>query len=744
MADDDITVRLRVRDSRRFASDIDTAGRSVRRVGDEADRAERKQSALAKAGRGTSRAFGVLGTAAAGAAGVIGKQSVTAAVDLGEQINKTRVVFRGSDRDILRWSKTTSTGLGISRRQALEATGVFGNMLVPMGLARKRAGDMSQRMVALAADMASFNNASPEDTLDALRAGLAGETEPLRRYGVFLNEARIKQEAQRLGLVKGTKDSDAIRVANLRATVAQRRYNEAVHEHGSKSREALSARASLITAENSASKAAKGSTKDLSAAAKAQATYSLFLKDTKDAQGDFARTSDSLANRQRILSAQWENITAKIGVALLPVLEKAAGALSRFFAGIERGRGPGAELSQWLTRAWNAAQKWATGGGPARVWEDMKRAAKPLGPVLRLIMRALENPAVQKAVVSVAALGLSFKLLNKASGGAVGGMARFSISGVQLTTAIVGLIANITAYRTATIASAAADNVGAAARTRATVATVATGVATGVASAATTVWAGAQWLLNAALTANPIGLVIAALVAIGVAIVIAYRKSERFRSVVHWLWGALKDVFGWAKKHWPLLAGIVAGPIGVAVGLVVKHWDVIKSSATAVWHWVARTFTHIVTTVKSLPGRIGSAATGMWDGIKNAFRDAINWILSKWNELHFSIGGTHIPGIGHAPKFTISTPDIPLLASGGIVHQAGSVIVGDAGTPELLSLPRGARVDPLPPRALPAIPALMAPTGGGGGSPSVAELYVDGRKMAEAVFRHAADAKARR
>jgi hypothetical protein len=52
---------------------------------------------------------------------------------------------------------------------------------------------MSQKMVTLAADMASFNNADPAETLDALRAGLAGETEPLRRFGVSLSgDARLQ------------------------------------------------------------------------------------------------------------------------------------------------------------------------------------------------------------------------------------------------------------------------------------------------------------------------------------------------------------------------------------------------------------------------------------------------------------------------------------------------------------------------------------------------------------------------
>ena len=113
-------------------------------------------------------------------------------------------MFRGPGaKAVQAWSKTTATGIGISQRAALEAAGTFGNMLVPMGLGRKEAAGMSTRMVNLAGDMASFNNASPEETLEALRAGISGETEPLRRFGVRLSQARIEEQAMRMGLKKG-------------------------------------------------------------------------------------------------------------------------------------------------------------------------------------------------------------------------------------------------------------------------------------------------------------------------------------------------------------------------------------------------------------------------------------------------------------------------------------------------------------------------------------------------------------
>lgn len=248
-------------------------------VGDSSslDRAFRKAGSSSSALGGHLRTLGkaaaVAGVALGGAVVVGAVKAINAASNLDEQINKTRVVFGKSGGEIEDWSKGLSKSFGLSQRAALEAAGTYGNMLVPMGFSRVEAGKMSKKFVELAADMASFNNASPEETLDALRAGLAGETEPLRRFGVFLNDARIKSEAASQGfkLVKGQLDPMA----------------------------------------------------------KAAATAAIIMKDTADTQGDFGRTSESLANQQRILKAELENSAAAIGTALLPAAVALMGLLSQ-------------------------------------------------------------------------------------------------------------------------------------------------------------------------------------------------------------------------------------------------------------------------------------------------------------------------------------------------------------------------------------------------------------------------------
>jgi hypothetical protein len=198
--------------------------------------------------------------------------AIKAGSDVAESTNKNRVVFGEASQAVLDFAANAATGLGQSKAQALEATGVFGNLLRSAGLNESRSADLSTSLTTLASDMASFNNTSVDEALVALRSGLVGETEPLKRFGVNLNEAVLKQKALELGLSDGKSVLDAN--------------------------------------------------------AKAQAAYALITEQTTLAQGDFARTSDGLANKQKILSAQFEDVKARLGTALLPVATKVVDFLS--------------------------------------------------------------------------------------------------------------------------------------------------------------------------------------------------------------------------------------------------------------------------------------------------------------------------------------------------------------------------------------------------------------------------------
>lgn len=226
----------------------------------------------------TTLAVGVVvGAIAAGAAIVaMLAKTIKPASDLSETVSKIGVVFGEQSKTVLEFGQNAATSLGMSSNAALTAAGTYGNLFRSMGMTEDKSAEMSTGLVTLAADLASFNNMNPTEVLDKLRAGLVGEAEPLKALGVNINEAVLKEKALEMGLWNG-KDA-------------------------------------------------------LDANAKAQAAYALIMEQTTLAQGDFERTSDGLANQQRILAAQSENLKAKIGTALLPVLSFGAKMLNEFLA----------------------------------------------------------------------------------------------------------------------------------------------------------------------------------------------------------------------------------------------------------------------------------------------------------------------------------------------------------------------------------------------------------------------------
>ena len=121
--------------------------------------------------------------------------AIVASSDLAEAVNKTTVVFGSGTAEMLRWADTANTTLGMTRRQALDAAAGFGALFIQMGSTRAEAADMSQTLVELASDLSSLYNTSMDEALIKIKAGMAGETEPLRAVNIFLNEQVVQQRA---------------------------------------------------------------------------------------------------------------------------------------------------------------------------------------------------------------------------------------------------------------------------------------------------------------------------------------------------------------------------------------------------------------------------------------------------------------------------------------------------------------------------------------------------------------------
>jgi methyl-accepting chemotaxis protein len=220
-------------------------------------------------------------------------------------------------------------------------------MFSSMGMTDGKAAEMSRSMVQLATDLASFNNTSTEDAITAIGAALRGESEPIRRYGVLLDEATLKAQAFGKGLYSGKGNLDPV-------------------------------------------------TKALSA-------YDEILRQTVLAQGDFARTSDGLANSLKIQQAAFEDAKASIGESLLPAATGAtqwlAEAMQAFkmvgFSGFGIGGNsdPSKEMARRLAEEWKAASDAAeeAGGKINAVTFGIEESAKEMEKAAKTVADAMKS-----------------------------------------------------------------------------------------------------------------------------------------------------------------------------------------------------------------------------------------------------------------------------------------------------------------------------------------------------------------
>lgn len=151
-------------------------------------------------------------------------------------------------------------------------------------------------------------------------------------------------------------------------------------------------------------------------------------------------------------------------------------------------------------------------------------------------------------------------------------------------------------------------------------------------------------------------------------------------------WNGVKDIFG---AVWEGIKGILNIAWDGIRNVFFLGYDFVLSK-------VGQIADGVVGFVQGLPGRISGAASGMFDGISRAFAGAINWIIDRWNGISFSLPSIDLGPLGKFGGFSVSPPPIGRLAQGGSVLDGGLTLVGEQGA-ELLNLPTGSRVSPLPP-----------------------------------------------
>lgn len=265
-------------ESRRADAAIDANVRSLDRLGREAGQADRQVSGLRSGMLGLRGS--VIGASAAmlGSVGFVhaARSALDVASNLNEQTSKTEQVFGSASDQVKAFARDA---LGLANDQALEAASGLGALLRPLGVVEEDAARISTKLTELGVDLSSFYNTDVQSALDAIRSGVSGESEPLRRYGILLSETRVQAQA--------------------------------LAETGKKS------------------------SKDLTDQEKAYARVALILKDAGLAAGDYSRTIDGVANQEREAAANARDLQAAVGQGLTPAYHKALQAANEWLSSEE-------------------------------------------------------------------------------------------------------------------------------------------------------------------------------------------------------------------------------------------------------------------------------------------------------------------------------------------------------------------------------------------------------------------------
>lgn len=190
--------------------------------------------------------------------------AVKAASDAEELQSAFNETFGALSKQMTDWAQVTGDAMGRSTQEIQQAANTFGIFFNQAAPTKQAAAQLSKEFSVLAQDLSSFFNVDPTEAMQKLRSGLSGESEPLRDFGVFLNEAAVKAKAFEIGI------------------------------------------------------AAAGS--ELTEQQKIMARAALIMEATATAQGDVARTADGTANRIRAAKAAFEELQVAIGEKLIPAV----------------------------------------------------------------------------------------------------------------------------------------------------------------------------------------------------------------------------------------------------------------------------------------------------------------------------------------------------------------------------------------------------------------------------------------
>lgn len=325
------------------------------------------QNDLDRLGKRVTALGGIIGGLGVAMASPFAK-AIQLASDMEETMGKFSVVFGESADQMRAWSDETANAMGVSQRAMAGMLSGMQDLLVPMGVAPESASEMSQTLSQLSVDLASFNNMDSAKTFEDLMAAMTGSGEVMKKYGVILSEAAVKQELLSMGLDPSAVDN----------------------------------------------------------AAKAQARLNIIMRDTTAAQGDAVRTSGSLANQMKSLWASVENAAGAIGGVFVNDLANLTDAINDSVSGLTEW----VKENQSLVFAAGAASAGLVGlgGGLIAVGVASQLAAVGIGTVASVsgavigTMKSLAAVTTAVKAVTLATAGV-FAVASGASTGMAAGIA---------------------------------------------------------------------------------------------------------------------------------------------------------------------------------------------------------------------------------------------------------------------------------------------------------------------------------
>lgn len=564
---------------------------------------------------------GALAVVSVRAIGGFVKTAVTGAGDLEQSIGAVEAVFKGSSDSVLQWGKDAADSVGLSQNAYNESATLMGSLFKNMGFDQEEVAKKTKGSITLASDLAAMYGGPVTDSVEALTAARKGEFNQLEKYGVTVNMTRINSEAEALGLKKVGKE--------------------------------------------------------YSANQKEIALMSLLTKQTADAQGQFAKESDTFAHKQQVMRAKWENLTTTIGGFFMPVFtkvfsfigDKAIPALSKFFGWIGK-----TKIFTEITGAIKAF-------GAAWEYNDGEITSSGL-PGFFEFLGYTAHQIFGEISGAVKAFAAAWKYNDGeiTSSGLPGVMERLGYWARQ-TFDFFGKTAIPTLSR---FGKKISENKGLVdyltlALKYITIGFIAWKVAVGAVSVALKIGMAVQKLFYAVMALNPFGLIVIAIGLLVAAVVWLYKNNETARKVIDTVWKAIKtsikvsidfiiNIFKTVVK-WVTVT--LPGAFGKFKANSAKNWTDVKNGIGGAWNGIKGFFGGIKSwTTTTLPNAFNNFkknSNDNWILVKGGVKNAWTGIHGAWSSMVGYLGNK----LG--PKFTWLKDKIIIPVFGGIAKNIKSV-----------------------------------------------------------------------